>query len=97
MRNKAFNVEPSSNMVPLALFLLFLPDVETFTAYSCDSSYKNILVYDSLSVERCSLGNDWISEEKQLEIQVLKTFHCSKLYKDRVFYEPTSAIWDHFP
>ena len=58
-------------MVLPFFFLLFLPDVLAFKAFSCDSKYKSYMRFNSLSVEECSLGSDWISEQKEIDIQVL--------------------------
>ena len=41
-------------------------------AYNCDNAYEKYLVYDSLNVKKCSLEENWISEEEDVEIQVIQ-------------------------
>lgn len=44
----------------------------SFLAYQCDTSYRSYLKYDGLSVEKCDLGSNFVSDQKEIRIQVLQ-------------------------
>lgn len=55
----------------LGLGVLFV-DAESFVAYDCNNAYSSYIKYDAVNLKKCSLDNDWIAKEEDVDIQVIQ-------------------------
>lgn len=63
----------SRNMNPSVLILSFLPGICCFIAYDCQNNgYKSTIRYDAQSMQDCTLKDDWETEQRDVNVQLLQ-------------------------